>query len=167
MRALDGDEALGLAVAALGLVVLVVLIPLGIDLSEVDANTRLLIRPDFWPSVLACLMVAAGFGFFAARRFGKRSNGKPGAADGIRISARGALAVAAVATLLAAADEETGLLVPAMIAFLVASFAFGTEHRLAKVMLAIAVPVVLVLFFERVANISMPLGSVVERLVGG
>jgi hypothetical protein len=166
MKALTSNEILGLAAAVLGIALLALVIPAGIDLSEIEAKTGVLVRPDFWPIMVAAILTVAGLGYFVASRFVAASDVSHSAPRFARFNLKGALAIFAVVALLLLADTTIGLLIPAILMFAITSFSYGPEQRWLKIVLAIAIPCALVGFFEFVANIDVPVGSLVGKVIG-
>lgn len=159
---MDKDLCLGVFTGAFGLLVLFVLVPLGVDLDEVDAGTQMLIRPDFWPMVVAGLMVLIG-SIYAVVSYSKSraSRTQPAATEARSRSPadpRRFTAIIVVILLFAFTGEFTGMLIPAIALFIVSAFGFGNSLTLYKAVGAVLVPLVILQFFERIANIPIPLG---------
>lgn len=159
---MNKDMFLGLLTIAAGVLVLTIMIPLGVDMEEVEANTPTLIMPDFWPRVIGVLMTLVGviYTFLSWRNLNPDTGpiDPPKPAELSYVKARRLIAVIGVAILFIIPDETTGLLFPAVAIFAISAYGFGGGLWPKKIALGIAVPIVLVLFFEKIAGIPMPLG---------
>lgn len=160
---MDKDQYLGGFTAIFGLLVMFVLIPWGIELDEVEPGTQLLIRPDFWPMVVGGLMVFLGslYVIVARAKYKATAGGAaaaPKADQRTKVDTRRLAAIVVVVLLFAVTSDVTGMVLPAIALFVVSAFGFGGGHILYKVVGAILVPLVILQFFERVADIPIPLG---------
>ncbi len=171
---MNKDQYVGVSTALFGLLVVFVLVPLGVDLDEVDADTHALVRPDFWPNVVGYLMVLVGVLFTFVSR------AKPGSAETQpmleveadesagqkrEIDPRRILWAIGVLALFGFTNDFTGLFLPSVVMFIVCAIAYG-GGRVAYIAIgAIFVPVLLQQFFERVANIPIPMGILEGLLV--
>jgi len=144
------------------------LVPLGVDLDEVEPDTQMLVRPDFWPMIVGGLMVLIGtiYGMVSHLKLraadSRTSDGEsqvPQMPDFQKsIDPRRATAVIVVVLVFALSNDDTGMLLPAMAMFVVSAIGFGRGHMGYKMVGALVVPIILWQFFERVANIPIPLG---------
>ena len=156
------DRILGLAAAAFGAALFFIVIPIGVE-TVGSEDVGLLLRQDFWPRTIAALMVALGL---AVAIFRLRSGAeRPKPAPGPRIRPMGVLAIFAVIAAVALAGTSVGLLIPSMVVFLIAAFSIDGGHPVTKLTFAVIVPLVLALFFDKVAGISLPLGPIFEGVL--
>lgn len=141
-----------------------VLIPAGVDMGGAQ-DEAILLRPDFWPRVIAVVMFVAATAHLALGLY----KGPPPAANAetakLKIRPLGAAAIAGILVIILIAVRQNGLLLPAVACFLLAAFAIHPGKRMLKVGLAVAVPVAVLLFFERIANIPMPIGRALQGLI--
>ena len=169
----DGSKAIvtGAGLAVLGVALLQFIIPAEVDMSETDGATGILIRPDFWPKVVSWLMIMVGciYSVIHALRIWKlKINLKvteyqtiSGEGD---ISARSKGTIfgwgvfSAIIIIFLSASHETGLLLPSIAIFLLASFGFSFSAGSLRFLIALAVPMVLAAFFHFVANVPIPMG---------
>jgi len=159
---MNKDMFLGLLTIAAGVLVLTIMIPLGVDMEEVEANTPILVRPDFWPRVVGVLMTLVGviYTILSWRKFkldqGSSDTPKPSILS--NTTSRRLFAVIGVAILFIIPNETTGLFLPAVAIFTISAYGFGGGQWPKKIAIGIAVPIILVIFFEKVAGIPIPLG---------
>ncbi len=159
---MNKDMFLGLLTIAAGVLVLTIMIPLGVDMEEVEANTPILVRPDFWPRVVGALMTLVGVIYTILSWRNLKRDQDPSEIPKSSIlentSPRRLLAVIGVAILFIIPNETTGLFFPAVAIFALTAYGFGGGQWPKKIVLCIAVPIILILFFEKVAGIPIPLG---------
>ncbi|MDA0338256.1 MAG: tripartite tricarboxylate transporter TctB family protein [Proteobacteria bacterium] len=152
------DTYVGGLTALAGLLAVFVLVPYGVELYEIDDTTLVLIRPDFWPLVVGWLMVAVGAGFALWSMRHASADVDVIAPFGDKTDARGMWACVGVIAIFLFTSDATGMVLPAIALFLVASLGFGQGRLWLRVAGSVLVPLGIMLFFEHVANIPVPLG---------
>ena len=142
------------------------LVPQGVDIEEVEPGTSLLVRPDFWPYVLGVMLFIAGAMYLVTSRWHSSTIDKTESHDTSPNKNRVWQICAAfiLMALFGLGSEAAGLVLPAIAIFLVSSLAFGRDLLHAKIIGSISVPLLLMLFFEYVANIPIPIG-ILEKFV--
>jgi putative tricarboxylic transport membrane protein len=164
---MDKDQYIGVFTACFGLLVIFVLVPIGVDLHEVEADTQLLVRPDFWPTIVGGIMVVVGLVYTAVSRIKYRASGssesqasEDSASESLpfRIETRRVVAIILVILLFLISNEFTGMFIPAVAMFIVCAIGLGDGRLTYKLLGAVLVPFFLLQFFERIANIPIPLG---------
>ena len=157
------ERLTGVGVSLLGLLILTVLIPWGIDQPGNVEHTAL--APDFWPRIIAVIMMVLGV--LQAVRPVPDDDGEDGGED----SGRWLHRVPGLAVALGALFgfyvliPSLGMVAPG-VAVIFGLMVFGGERRwLLAAVVAAAVPLLLYAFFVHVAGIPIPLG-VFETLRG-
>ena len=154
---LKKERFIGLAVAALGLLTLFVLIPIGID--SPDYVEVLALAPEFWPIIVGCLFTLSGI-FMAVRPFEEKEDDEEGAPEPVPWLERLpklALVLGCLFIFYFAAPY-LGFVVPAFVLTLILAW-FAEERRWhTLILVAIIPPVLLYVFFVFIANIPIPLG---------
>lgn len=148
------SRVIGLAIAALGLLVLFILIPAGIVTpSNIDT---LALAPAFWPSIIASVFVLMGFTLLVApAKYDTPSSGEP--TDRIARFVRLILLLGALFGVYAS-TPSLGLVVPSMLMVFGLSWLAGERRWKLLIMLSFASPIALAAFFTYIANIPIPLG---------
>ena len=163
------DLITGCIVVVFALVVLLVLVPYGVDRpGQVDVSA---LSPNFWPTVLGVFLLVMGglMTGLALWRHNRRQVPVPrNAASSENWPGLGPVpkTLAAVALLFVyyAVLEPLGLVAASMLAMLAFTVLAG-ERRIAVVApLAILVPIALYLFFQEVAQVAIPVGIFEEML---
>ena len=153
-----------LVLIVIALVLLLAVIPAGVDVTGAEGQSSLL-RPDFWPRVIAMVLLVASVAHLAHALL-RGTSARPGpTAEKVTFNPVGAAAIVGILVFMLIAGRDVGLLAPAILSFVLVAFAIHPGHRLMKVILAIAVPLVVILFFEFVANIPMPFGRLFQGLL--
>ncbi len=151
------DAGLGIGLMAVALALILWIVP-GYVVSP--AGGRMVLRPDFWPTVLSWALLAAGAGVL-----GRALRAEPGgAAEEAEAPARpgAALRLAALAVLLAAIAvtiERFGMVWVAMGAFVLVAATTGSPRPLATLGVAVLLPLALYVFFSKFAGVPIPQGA--------
>ena len=150
------ERLTGVGVALLGLLILAVLIPWGIDKPGNVEHTAL--APDFWPQIIAVMMMALG-AVQAVRPTPDDDDEDGGEDSGHWLHRLPGLAVALGALFgFYVLIPSLGMVVPGA-AVIFGLMVFGGERRwLLAAVVALGVPVLLYGFFVHVAGIPIPLG---------
>lgn len=167
------DVGLGLGLAALAGLLLMWLIP---HYVISPGQGALVLRPDFWPTILAWFLLAAGLGLAARARFGPDPIATDGGAgrsgesrSGENRSERaGWIRVAWLALVtvgLSLLIPTLGMVWASMLAGLVLLPALRPEHPLAAVIVALLLPLLLYAFFAKFAGVSVPPGTWTSQYV--
>ncbi len=163
------DLITGGIVVTFALLVLLVLVPYGVDLpGQVDVSA---LSPDFWPTVLGVFLLLMGSlvtGQTLWRHKTQRSPTPDYAASSKNWPGLGAVpkTLAAVALLFVYYSllNPLGLVAASMLAMIAFTVLAG-ERRIAIVApLAFLVPIGLYLFFQEVAQVAIPVGIFEEML---
>ncbi|MFT5505817.1 MAG: putative tricarboxylic transport membrane protein [Gammaproteobacteria bacterium] len=150
------ERIVGSGVLVIGLVLFFGLIPIGIDSpSNLDHIT---LFPDFWPRIISAIFALTGFIILV----------KPGAPptnteddiDPSSWSSRIPRLVIVLSTLFAFyfLIEYLGMVVPGILVIFGMMWFAGERRYILMGSIAVAVPVMLYVFFVHVANIPIPLG---------
>jgi hypothetical protein len=161
----------GGSLITLGVVLLKLMIPGEVDMSETDETTSILVRPDFWPKIVSWLMIIVGCiysGISASKLFKPKLASKNlvnqsplDQSSSIAVSKEAILRwtiVAVIMFIFLIADQETGLLIPSAAIFLIASLGFSMAAGYLRFAVAILLPLLLAAFFDFVANVPIPIG---------
>ncbi len=161
----------GVSIITLGVVLLKLMIPAEVDMSETDETTSILVRPDFWPKIVSWLMIIVGCiysGISACKLFkpklvSKNLVNKSSLNQGSAIAVSKEVIlrwtiVAVIMFIFLIADQETGLLIPSAAIFLIASLGFSMAAGYLRFAVAILLPMLLAAFFDFVANVPIPIG---------
>lgn len=155
------DVYIGATTVLVGLIAVFGLVPYGVELYEVDSSTLLLIRPDFWPLVVGWMMIAGGT-LFAIISLRSRPEITADVADKTDfyegVSHRKLAVCVGVVLIFLTAGKTTGMVLPAIALFAISSVGFSGGKTWMKIVGSILTPLLLVFFFERVADIPIPLG---------
>ena len=151
---MNESRLIGAVVAALGLITLFVLIPIGI-VSPSDVGT-LALAPEFWPMIIASLFTLMGMMlmFFPGKA-------DPDASRGPINFKRRALRLAILFAALFGvyfAGPLLGMVVPAMLVIFGLSWLAGERRWKLLVALSLSIPILLTAFFIFIASIPIPLG---------
>lgn len=145
---------IGLAVAALGALTLLVLIPYGI-VSPSDVKT-LALAPEFWPLIIAAMFTLMG-ALLVIWPSEADADSQIEAGFITRRLPRMLLVLALLFTFYFLIPHA-GMVLPAMIVIFVLSWFAGERRWHLLVILAVAIPALLTVFFTGIANIPIPLG---------
>ncbi|MCP1677255.1 hypothetical protein J2T57_004434 [Natronocella acetinitrilica] len=152
----------GIALVMIGLFIWFWLIPNGVRIPSRVPNPAL--SPAFWPQIIALIIGLSG-AWMALESVipGKHTQGTPVADDddALRWERAGALRLGVAIILLLPyylAVREFGLLLPSIVAFIIYSLLAGERRLLTLLVLGIAVPTIITVFFIKAASILIPLG---------
>ena len=151
------ERLIGLGVLVLGLVIYFVLIPIGIDSpDEVDPITT---APYFWPRIVAAIITLMGAAAILRPKPGKLEED-----EGAPPSTPWRVRIPRLALVLLAlfgfyfGIETFGMVVPGVLLTLILMRFAGETRWPLTLTISTLVPVLLYLFFVKVANIPIPLG---------
>ena len=151
---MNESRLIGVFVAALGLITLFVLIPIGI-VSPSDVGT-LALAPEFWPLIIASLFTLMGILLF----FLPEKPDPDAVREPVKLKRRAARLAVVLGALFAVyfAVPHLGMVVPAMLVIFGLSWLAGERRWKLLLALSLSIPVLLTLFFVFVASIPIPLG---------
>lgn len=167
MRDLLSPNALaGAAYLALGLILVFVLIPIGID--EPSNVEFAVLAPSYWPRVICLALAALGSGmlvrlWLSARRGEGEGNQDASAFKGLLLWRVGV--VIAGTFVLYALLEPLGFVLAGALALALLLLFAGERRPLHVALISIGVPVLLYLFFTKAASIPIPAGLLEPILV--
>ena len=151
---MNESRLIGAVVAALGLLTLFVLIPIGI-VSPADVGS-LALAPEFWPIIIASLFTLMGvLLIFIPGQLDPDAPREP-----INIKRRAGRLALLLGALFGVyfAIPVMGMVVPAMLVIFGLSWLAGERRWKLLLALSLSIPVLLTVFFQFVASIPIPLG---------
>lgn len=158
------DETLiGLGVMTLGAALLWWIIPTFIDIPR-----RVPIRalsPAFWPKVLGWTILASGLVLTLSARFGPARAPTGELAESLGVAPPEAMRLLSMAGILLGmflAIPVLGMVWTSMLAFVAMVVLTGAQRPVWGVVAAIALPLILYLFFTKVAGVAIPQGRIVR-----
>lgn len=152
---------LGIAACVIGVFLMVHAIPHWIS---APSNMRnIVLSPRFWPYILSGLTVLVGLGLLWTGRKAAPDDGPANPPiDDPRSGVRRLVAMAALMAVTFWLLPRLGMVWVAMLAFVALAFLIRTRHRVAAVVCAVVVPLVLYGFFAHVAGVAIPQGDYVR-----
>jgi hypothetical protein len=150
------DVISGGAIAVLGALALIWLIPAGVSAPRNLPNIAL--SPVLWPQIIAVFLLASGL-VLAVQAWRRQRAASPSVSKEKRTTDRRRV-LTAIALLLPyyLACQWFGLLVPSIVAFGVYTLLAGDRNPALTAVFAVVLPGALTLFFIHVAGILIPLG---------
>ncbi|WP_025772024.1 tripartite tricarboxylate transporter TctB family protein [Thioalkalivibrio sp. HK1] len=157
----------GVGIAAIGLTLFFLLIPLGIDTpGRVDHIT---LAPDFWPRIVSLILAAMGLWLILFpgpddRGTDNRGPDNPKTNDPVSAPSIGFERRARLAAVLALlfgyylAIDWLGMVLPGTILIASLSFLAGERRPLPLILPALCLPALLYAFFVHIAGVPIPLG---------
>ncbi len=151
---MNESRFIGVAVAALGLIALFVLIPIGV-VSPANVDVVAL-APEFWPTIIASVLALAGvvLAIFPARADSEET--VPPRRYGRRTARLSILLTIVLAVYFSV--PYLGMVLPAMLMIFALSYFAGERRPAVLAGLSLIMPAALTGFFIVIANIPIPLG---------
>lgn len=158
------DETLiGLGVMALGCAVLWWLIPTFIDIPR-RVPLRAL-SPAFWPKVLGWTLFVCGLALTLSARFGPARAPGAALAESLAIApteGKRLVSMAAILLGMFLAIPVVGMVWTSMLAFVALVVLTGSRRLGWGIVAGVALPLILYLFFTKVAGVAIPQGQIVR-----
>lgn len=158
------DETLiGLGVMALGCAVLWWLIPTFIDIPR-RVPLRAL-SPAFWPKVLGWTLLVSGLALTLSARFGPARAPGTALAESLAIApteGKRLVSMAAILLGMFLAIPVVGMVWTSMLAFVALVVLTGSRRLGWGIVAGVALPLILYLFFTKVAGVAIPQGQIVR-----
>jgi hypothetical protein len=164
-RIKSSNFEIGLSATVLGAFLLLLVVPVGVDTNDIGGDARVLLRPDFWPSIVSILILVTGGTVVMMRFFESNNNINTTKIVKRQINPFGVAASIIILVLLIMA-EQLGLLITTVLIFLVATFAIDLERKYVKFIFGVCFPCLMIFFFDYIAGIPMPLGSIISGILG-
>lgn len=154
----------GLFLTGVGLLVVLVLIPNGVD--EPRKVKYAALSPSYYPRIVAIALTLLGAVVTVRAVLGGRSRPSVEDADRRPDAARRTAIFLGILALYAASVAWLGFIVASTLA-LIASLRLAGERRFGlTVLMAVALPLILYFFFLKIARVPMPLGVLQPLLQG-
>lgn len=161
MLARRDEIIVGIVILCFGVLLLTVLIP---NYVEVPRRVRLLaLAPYFWPNIIGVLLVLCG-GLLAMRAYFAPPT-PPEQTESLAISQPEALRLAGTLLLLVAtlfALPRLGMVWTTMITFVAMVLLTGGKRLVWAIVVAVLLPLVLYIFFYKIAGVAIPQGRFVR-----
>ncbi len=161
MLARRDEIIVGIVILCFGVLLLTVLIP---NYVEVPRRVRLLaLAPYFWPNIIGALLVLCG-GLLAVRAYFAPPT-PPEQTESLAISQPEALRLAGTLLLLVAtlfALPRLGMVWTTMITFVAMVLLTGGKRLVWAIVVAVLLPLVLYIFFYKIAGVAIPQGRFVR-----
>ena len=127
------------------------------------SNIRnIVLSPTFWPYVLAGISALAGVALLITKQPPETDLDSPESVDaGLRPYLR-LIVMALIMGLTMYLLPRLGMVWTTMLTFVVTAFFFGTRYRIAAVVCAVLIPLILYTFFAHVAGVAIPQGNFVR-----
>ena len=164
MEKLPKDFYLGAGLAAVSAIFLFFVIPKAV---VVPSNIKIIsLRPDFWPAILCVVIIILSLLLLATSYINYRASSPTGKQphSSEKIAPRPMailkpLSVIGVLLLYYFSINFLGIILSSTAALLGLALLYGERNFKVLIPLAIIVPVVLYLFFSKVANVPLPIGD--------
>ncbi len=152
---------LGLGAIAISLFLIFIAVP---NWVSVPSNVpHIVLSPVFWPYTLAGLMGLTGLGLVATGM--NQTAGGPPLNEQIKDEKQGYLRLAAIAVIMVATMaimSKLGMVWTSMLMFMATVLVLKTRYPVAAFICAVAIPLVLYVFFAHVAGLAIPQGDFVR-----
>lgn len=159
---MNHQKVTGLGVLALGLLLFLVIIPVGVD--EPSNVEHLALAPQFWPKIIAAIISLMGILLFF-RQPGVESEDEAETDEKWTARIPGFVVTFVALFGFYFLTPHLGMVVPGMVLILGMMLFAGERRFLMIVTISLAVPLLLYFFFVHVASIPIPLG-IFEALRG-
>ena len=159
----DRDIQLRLGFGALVVSALFIFIAIPALVSTPSNIKNIILSPLFWPYALAGFTALTGLGLIATGLRTKKTKRKTASdVDDRKMAYMRLSGAAAVMLITVFAMPRLGLVWTAMLAFAATAFLVRTKHPITALICAVAVPLVLYVFFAHVAGVAIPQGNFVR-----
>ncbi len=163
MEKLPKDFYLGAGLAAVSAIFLFFVIPNAV---VVPSNIKIIsLRPDFWPAVLCIIIIVLSLLLLVTSYIKNRASSAIGKQEHLEektapraMAILKPLSVIGILLLYYFAIDFLGIILSSTAALLGLALLYGERNYKMLIPLAIVVPIVLYLFFSKVANVPLPIG---------